>query len=52
MNNSMNNKMNHALSSTSLYELKQSFQDKDLTHNSYNIGSITNIIEFRNNYNK
>ena len=36
MNNSMNNKMNHALSSTSLYELKQSFQDKDLTHNSYN----------------
>lgn len=35
MNNSMNNKMNHA-SSSSLYEFKHSFPDKDLTHNSYN----------------
>ena len=35
MNNSINNKMNHA-SSSSLYEFKHSFPDKDLTHNSYN----------------
>lgn len=36
MNNSMNNKMNHVSSSSSLFEAKHSFQDKNLTHNSYN----------------
>ena len=36
MNNSMNYKMNHALSSSSLYEIKHSFPDKNTTNNSYN----------------
>jgi len=36
MNNSMTNKMNHASSSSSLYEVNHSFLDKNATHNSYN----------------